>query len=78
MLHAFSMLFWETKHHTSFDLFTAEAKIKCILENISGVFVDEIEDAVTAKNLCLCRNPVTTAFEVSPCIKIAGVSDNCN
>ncbi|KAJ7391691.1 hypothetical protein OS493_017388 [Desmophyllum pertusum] len=43
----------------------AEMKIKCILEDITAVYVDKIEDAVTAKNLCLCRNPVTTAFEVS-------------
>ncbi|XP_078359537.1 short transient receptor potential channel 5-like [Oculina patagonica] len=47
------------------EISEAETKIKYIVENISTVYVDEIEDAVTAENLCLCQNPVTTAFEVS-------------
>ena len=59
------MLFSETNHCIPFDFLKAETKIKNILENISTVFVSEIEDAITAKSLCLCRNPVTTAFEVS-------------
>ena len=49
----------------SFFLIAAETKIRDILNNITTVFVDEVEDAVTASNLCRCQNPVTTAFEAS-------------
>ena len=47
-----------------------------ILKTISTVSVADIENVVTAKNLCLCRNPVERAFEVSPTVKnSASVSD---
>ncbi|XP_068701945.1 uncharacterized protein [Montipora foliosa] len=42
----------------------AEEKIRNILNaNINELSVDQIEDAITANNLCDCRNPITTAFE---------------
>ncbi|XP_068725075.1 short transient receptor potential channel 5-like [Montipora capricornis] len=48
----------------------AEEKIRNILNaNINELSVDQIEDAITANNLCDCRNPITTAFEVSTKLK---------
>lgn len=44
----------------------AEEEIRKILEtDINKVSMDQIEDAITANNLCDCKNPITTAFEVS-------------
>lgn len=40
-----------------------------ILKNISTVSIADIENVVTAKNLCCCRNPIERAFEVSPKVK---------
>ena len=35
-----------------------------ILQKISSVPVAQIENVVTAKNICRCRNPLETAFKV--------------
>lgn len=44
----------------------AEEEIRKVLEtDINRVSMDQIEDAITANNLCDCKNPITTAFEVS-------------
>ena len=49
-----------------FSCFVAEEKIQNILKvDINKVSIDQIEGAITANNLCDCRNPITTAFEVS-------------
>ena len=49
-----------------FSCFVAEEKIRNILNaDINKISIDQIEDAITANNLCDCRNPITTAFEVS-------------
>ena len=49
-----------------FSCFVAEEEIRKILQtDINKVSMDQIEDAVTANNLCDCKNPITTAFEVS-------------
>ena len=54
-----------------FSCFVAEEKIRNILNaNINEVSVDQIEDAITANNLCDCRNPITTAFEVSALLNV--------
>ena len=33
--------------------------------NIETASEDEIEEVITAANLCCCKNPVTISFEVS-------------
>ena len=43
----------------------AELKIRDTLKEIYTTSLDKIEEAFTANNLCRCKNPVTTAFEVS-------------
>ena len=43
----------------------AELKIRDTLKDIDDASLDKIEEAFTANNLCRCKNPVTTAFEVS-------------
>ena len=44
----------------------AEDKIQIFLrEELDKVSIDQIEDAITADNLCDCENPITSAFEVS-------------
>ena len=49
-----------------FSCFVAERKIQYILNaDINDVRMDQIENAITANNLCDCKNPITTAFEVS-------------
>ena len=40
-----------------------------ILKNIFTVSIADIENVVTAKTLCCCRNPIERAFEVSPKVK---------
>ena len=35
--------------------------------NIETASEDEIEEVITAANLCCCKNPVTRSFEVSQC-----------
>jgi len=44
----------------------AEKEIQKILKtDINKVSMDQIEAAITANKLCDCKNPITTAFEVS-------------
>ena len=40
-------------------------KIRDTLKDIDDASLDKIEEAFTANNLCRCKNPFTTAFEVS-------------
>lgn len=40
-----------------------------ILKRISTVPVAQIEEVVTAENICHCRNPLEKAFEVTPKLK---------
>lgn len=40
-----------------------------ILKRISTLPVAQIEEVVTAENICHCRNPLEKAFEVTPKLK---------
>ena len=51
------------------NYFTAEKRIMDTLERISTVPVAQIENVVTANNICSCRNPLERAFEVTPKVK---------
>ena len=49
-----------------FSCFVGEQKIQYILNaDVNKVSMDQIELAITANNLCDCKNPIITAFKVS-------------
>ena len=48
-----------------------------ILKNIFTVSIADIENVVTAKTLCCCRNPIERAFEVSPKVKKKKAKQKC-
>lgn len=68
----------EVDHLDGTEITEAEDRIMDILKRISTVPVAQIEEVVTAENICHCRNPLEKAFEISTKLKELALSRDEN